>query len=454
MNASRGRGIIVSLLLVSGCGGSSAVAPGGGAGRGGSGGSAGAVGSAGGGAGGEPASAGASGGGTAGSNTGGGGAAGTSLGGTGGGGSGGSGGGAGSGGGGAGSGGGGGGTAWLTPPPVIPALTVPAGARVKLHAHAIGAQIYTCTASGGGVDAGADAGAPTYAWVLKAPDAKLYDQAGVQMGTHGAGPIWTANDGSLAHGVKVIEWQSTAADAISWLLLRVSSTTGVGAFSDVTYVQRLSTVGGKAPATGCEATTVGTDVRSNYAAEYYFFTGGGAAGWLTAPTNVPAAIAPPMGLRLKLHFHAIGMQIYHCASNVGADAGAAADTDAGAAMYAWVFKTPNALLYDMNFVPVGRHGVGPSWTSSDGSILVAKELARVASPLPDAVPWLLLEEVSTTGPGELDDIAIVQRLNTAGGQAPTTVCDATKVDTQTGVPYSADYYFFVSTAAPDGGAAD
>ena len=55
--------------------------------------------------------------------------------------------------------------------------------------------------------------------------------------------------------------------------------------------------------------------------------------------------------------------------------------------------------------------------------------------------------------GEFSDIAVVQRLNTAGGKAPTTGCDATTVDTQTRVPYSADYYFYVSVDAADGGAA-
>jgi Protein of unknown function (DUF3455) len=47
----------------------------------------------------------------------------------------------------------------------------------------------------------------------------------------------------------------------------------------------------------------------------------------------------------------------------------------------------------------------------------------------------------------------VQRLNTVGGNAPTTGCDATMANTQTRVPYSADYYFYISVDAEDGGAA-
>jgi hypothetical protein len=340
------------------------------------------------------------------------------------------------------------GTTWLTPPPVPPALEPPAGATVKLHAHAVGAQIYTCTASGGtSADAGAggSAGATTYAWVLKAPDAKLYDSSGAQVGTHGAGPSWTWGDGSVANGAKVAELNAPVADAISWLLLRVTSATGaggaggagaIGSLSDATYVQRLNTAGGKAPASGCDSTTAGTETPSGYSADYYFYAGGGAAAWLTAP-DVPSAIAVPTDVRLAVHDRGTGMQIYHCAANGGGDAGTATT-------YAWTFKAPDALLVDMNFAPVASHGAGPSWTSSDGSIVEAREIARADAPRADAIPWLLLKELQTSGPGQFSLVAFVQRINTSGGLAPTGGCDASTVDTLIRVPYSADYYFYVS----------
>jgi hypothetical protein len=163
-----------------------------------------------------------------------------------------------------------GGVDWLTPPTIPPALAVPARATVKAHTHAVGAQIYTCTAGAGD----ADGGATTWAWVLKAPDAKLFDADGVQVGTHGAGPSWTSNDGSVANGMKVAQVDAPAAGAITWLLLRVSSTSGAGVFSDVTFVQRLNTAAGAAPATGCDSTTAGTDTPAAYSADYYFYVGG------------------------------------------------------------------------------------------------------------------------------------------------------------------------------------
>lgn len=385
------RGFVVTLLLAAGCGGSSSAAAGGSAGR--AGGAAGAPGAWPGGAG------------TAGGAGGAAGSAGTGI------------------------GSGLGGAAWLALPPVPAALVAPAGATVKVHAHAVGAQIYTCTAS-----SGADGGAPSTAWVLKAPDAKLYDSAGAQLGTHGAGPSWTSSDGSMATGVKAAQVDAPLSDAIPWLLLRITSTSGTGAFSDITYVQRLSTAGGKAPATGCDATTTGMDLRVSYTAEYYLYSGGAGAAWLTPPPNVPDAIAIPGSVVLAFHDHAIGAQVYACAATAAGD---------GSTTYAWVFKAPDAILYDASFVQVGTHGAGPSWTSTDGSALVAKELAESASPLPDAIAWLLLKEFSVSGPpGLFTNVSIIQRLATAGGVAPPTGCDATTVSTEVRVPYSADYYFF------------
>jgi hypothetical protein len=106
-----------------------------------------------------------------------------------------------------------------------------------------------------GTSSDGGAGATTYAWVFKAPEAKLYDESGTQV------------------GMKVTE-NTPVAGSLSWLLLRVTSTTGDGVLSDVTYVQRLNTAAGTAPATGCDATTAGTETHSPYSADYYFLSGG------------------------------------------------------------------------------------------------------------------------------------------------------------------------------------
>ena len=158
--------------------------------------------------------------------------------------------------------------------PTVPAaLRVPPGARLVARFHATGAQVYACAASAAG----------PFAWTLKRPDATLFDAAGAAAGTHGAGPTWTAKDGSAVVGEKVAQADAPAATAIPWLLLRAKSTSGKGQFSPVTYVQRIETQGGKPPATGCEAAKVGSESRASYSADYYFFVGGTAPAVPTAP---------------------------------------------------------------------------------------------------------------------------------------------------------------------------
>jgi hypothetical protein len=339
-----------------------------------------------------------------------------------------------------------GGAPWLALPMVPPILAVPAGAALKLHDRGVGAQIYTCTASAG-VDGGADGGATSFAWVLKAPDAELFDGSGTKVGTHGAGPHWTSTvDGNTVNGTKATQANAPSSTAIPWLLLRATSTAGTGVFSDVTYIQRVNTVGGKAPDGGCDAATVGGETSVGYSADYYFYTGGAGAAWLSAP-NAPAALAVPAGATLKLHDRGIGTQVYTCTASGGIDGGG------GGATYAWVLKAPDAILYDASFVQVGTHGAGPSWISPDGSSIAGTRLAQAASPSADAIPWLLLSAASTGAVGVFSDIAFVQRLNTSGGKAPAAGCDATSVGAETRVDYSADYYFFTG-AMVDSGTAD
>lgn len=63
------------------------------------------------------------------------------------------------------------------------------------------------------------------------------------------------------------------AGAIPWLLLRSKGNDGTGAFSTVTYVQRLETVGGVAPADGCDQSTIGLEHAVTYRSTYTFAYG-------------------------------------------------------------------------------------------------------------------------------------------------------------------------------------
>ena len=92
----------------------------------------------------------------------------------------------------------------------------------------------------------------TYEWAFVAPQADLFDVANRKVGTHGAGPFWQLSTADSIFAQAFIPARSAPSDTpvnIDWLLLMTKqgkSPTGV--FADVSYIQRIATKGGKAPA--------------------------------------------------------------------------------------------------------------------------------------------------------------------------------------------------------------
>ena len=141
-------------------------------------------------------------------------------------------------------------------------IKAPAAEKLVLKTHATGSQIYTCAV-------GAD-GAPQ--WTLKAPDAQLHDRKGAVVGQHFAGPTWRYKDGSEVTGKATAHVEAPAADSIPWLLLTATGHNGTGVLASVTSIQRIHTKGGKAPsAADCNASKSGTELKSSYSADYYFY---------------------------------------------------------------------------------------------------------------------------------------------------------------------------------------
>jgi hypothetical protein len=143
----------------------------------------------------------------------------------------------------------------------VPAqLRPPANEKLLLRVHAKGDQVYVCKGEAGQV-----------AWTLKAPDAQLFDKDDKPIGKHFAGPSWEANDGSRVTGNAVAKAPSPDADSIPWLLVNVVSHEGKGVLSTATSIQRINTKGGKAPASGCDDSHSGQEVRVTYSADYLFY---------------------------------------------------------------------------------------------------------------------------------------------------------------------------------------
>jgi len=146
----------------------------------------------------------------------------------------------------------------------IPAnLAVPSGQTLILEALAQGVQIYVCRPTPDNPS--------VFAWTLQGPEAELFNRRGERIGNHFAGPTWAGNDGSQVVGEARETANSPDPQAIPWLLLQARANQGTGIFSTVTYVQRLDTAGGRAPADGCDQAHAGQEQRADYTATYAFY---------------------------------------------------------------------------------------------------------------------------------------------------------------------------------------
>lgn len=141
------------------------------------------------------------------------------------------------------------------PPVPCTRIEVPEGNQVAHRAYATGVQVYAWNGT---------------SWAFVGPIANLYADRNFhgKIGEHYGGPTWKSNSGSLVIGSR-IDSCTVDPNSIPWLLLGAAETDGNGIFRDVTYIQRVNTVGGKAPST--PGNYDGEPVSIPYTAEYYFY---------------------------------------------------------------------------------------------------------------------------------------------------------------------------------------
>ena len=142
--------------------------------------------------------------------------------------------------------------------------------RLFLVVYAVGVQKYTCQPNG--------------TWLFTDPEAILYKTTGVAkpIGTHFLNfatgrPVWRLKDGSSVDAART-QTGSGGTGNIPWLLLQAVVTTA-GPDGDrlaaTTWVQRLNTSGGVAPAGTC---TPGDQIAVPYSADYFFWRAAGGDG--------------------------------------------------------------------------------------------------------------------------------------------------------------------------------
>ena len=147
---------------------------------------------------------------------------------------------------------------------------------------------------------------------------------------------------------------------------------------------------------------------------------------------VPAALEAPADQSLALTLTAKGVQIYECRPS---------PTDP--ARFEWVFKAPEADLFDAQGRKVGRHFAGPTWELTEGGKVVGKVKAKADAPDGRGVPWLLLEATEASGT-VMGKVRSIQRVDTAGGIAPAAKPGPDQTGKQLRVDYTATYKFYVA----------
>lgn len=165
--------------------------------------------------------------------------------------------------------------------PALPPVLIPEGATPYLRTHAVGTQNYVCVATGAGP-----------AWKFAGPQATLFVKilgAHQQLTTHFLSPnpeeagiaraTWQGSFDSSrvwARATQMVDDTAViGAGNIPWLLLtRVGSRrgpTGGSLVSQATWIQRIHTVGGVAPSTGCsQSTDAGAIALVPYSTDYVF----------------------------------------------------------------------------------------------------------------------------------------------------------------------------------------
>ncbi len=144
--------------------------------------------------------------------------------------------------------------------------------------------------------------------------------------------------------------------------------------------------------------------------------------------NAQENISAPTGTKLVLETVADGVQVYTCTAENQA--------------FAWVFKQPEAALFNQQGRQIGTHFAGPSWRLDDGGTVVGEVAARADAPDHTSIPWLLLRAKSHEGKGLLSAVTFIRRAETKGGAAPRSGCDASHAGESARMRYSALYQFF------------
>ena len=110
-------------------------------------------------------------------------------------------------------------------------------------------------------------------------------------------------------------------------------------------------------------------------ASFFAFLSGCASPDIGLAPVVPENLKVPATQTLSFTAQASGVQIYECN---------ASKTDP--TRFEWVFRAPDAELFDSAGKNIGKHYAGPTWESNDGSKVIGEVKASDNGPDTNAIP--------------------------------------------------------------------
>jgi hypothetical protein len=149
--------------------------------------------------------------------------------------------------------------------------------------------------------------------------------------------------------------------------------------------------------------------------------------------QVPARLVPPAGNVEVMRAYARGVQMYVSVENPNLPG-----------TYVWKFVAPVAILANNGGRDFGTHYAGPTWQADNTGSSVKGTRVDGLRVDPTAIDWLLLSGRDHAGKGMFSKISYIQRIDTAGGLAPSYA--PTSAGIEVSIPYTATYVFFESVA--------
>jgi hypothetical protein len=148
------------------------------------------------------------------------------------------------------------------------------------------------------------------------------------------------------------------------------------------------------------------------------------------PPGLGPAIRAPADEEPAFMLTATGAQVYECRQ-----------ATAVAGTYSWYPGDPDATLYEGSR-RMGLHKGANLWESAGDRSSVSGTVRASQTYGAGNLPWTLYRGQAAEVNGLFAGVTSIQRVNTSGGAAPTTGCDASHDGAQARVNFSAQYFFY------------